>query len=257
MTIENVKDIIRKDILCFLPLIQEEYKISSDKILPIKKHTEDCISFSRGTISFFVREGKIYYPLDAIEVFETFPKKKSFSSTFHGVSFEDYLTTNTTYFDYIHHVIADGLTVIDYYRESTLHELLHLCGGSGGSPLEEGFNELKTRELAQKYGIRIAAVGYQKEVEIAKEMQSIFGVDTINKITFLPIEERREYLYCNFGMEALIFYDKVRHSMEKESKSYASRIQTIRNPFYKAELYSKIHYPNTWNIIENYKNNRK
>jgi len=65
---------------------------------------------------------------------------------------------------------------------------------------KEGINELKTRELAQKYNIKIAAYGYSKEVEMAKKMQKIIGKETMDELTFIPRYERIVFLRDKLGI---------------------------------------------------------
>lgn len=145
------------------------------------------------TISFICHEGKLYLPVRAYRFFDKVRNLKEYNSE-PGLRIkeENYLKTKATYKDYIEHVIKGGLTTRDYFLESLLHEAFHLCGSCGGYPLFEGINELKTRELAYKQKIVIAATGYQKEVEIALKLQEIFGKNGMDVIAFKHnnLEER-------------------------------------------------------------------
>lgn len=102
------------------------------------------------TISFSVYDFKLFLPLCAYDVFEVIKKHKNYGTKKVSYDYTKYLETNSTYEDYINHVIDNGLTVREYFLESLLHEAMHICGSGGGRPLEEEINELKTRELAQK-----------------------------------------------------------------------------------------------------------
>lgn len=255
MNRELIVEDIRKKILCYLQVIQDEYPVSMERIMKIKTDLNSKIHFSHGTITFFVRDNELYLPEDAFAVIDEFSKLEEYGSTNNtGVRVEDYLKTDATYMDYVKHVITDGLDVLSFYEESLLHEVMHMCGGSGGALLDEGFNELKTRELAQKYGIKIAAVGYQKEVEVAKRFEDILGTDVCSKLTFLPLEERNDYLYSIGGSDLVGFYNQVRNTMEKEGKEYSRNVSEVRNPFVKVKLYDKVSYKNTWDVIERYMN---
>ena len=255
MNRELIVEEIRKKILCYTTLIEDEYPVSKSRIEEIRNDLNSKIHFEHGTITFFVRDGELYLPEDAFAVIDELKELKEYGTTSNtGVSVEHYLDTKTTYMDYIKHVICDGLDVLSFYEESLLHEVMHMCGGSGGSLLDEGFNELKTRELAQKYSIKIAAVGYQKEVEIAKKFEQILGTDVCDKLTFLPLEERNDYLYSVGGSELVGFYNQVRNTMDKEGAEYRKNLDTVRNPFVKAKLYDKVNYKNSWDVIERYQN---
>lgn len=206
------------------------------------------------TITFFVSNGKLFLPTVAYEIFSVLMKHPNYSSNLgNRVREENYLDTNTTYDDYIKHVIEAGLTPYDYFEESLLHETMHLCGSGGKIPLEEGINELKTRELAQKYHIKIAAMGYPKEVEVAKQLQDIIGRDTMSEIAFLNPRMAIDLIRKTNGVEVANLYQDIRNCMIEQSKNYNDKIHEIANPIEKARVYSKIDYSKTQLLISEYK----
>lgn len=251
---EHCKKIVQKTILSYLPLIEYEYSIKKEEIKNIATNIDNIIEYSEDTISFFIRDGVLYLPA-VFPLFEKLKKHKNYNTCKDtGVPSDKYLNTDATYTDYINHVINDGLDVIDYYKESLLHETMHLCGGRGYTPLEEGINELKTRQLAQMYDIKIAAVGYQKEVEIAQELEKILGNYTMNQIAFMNNREINDYLNFYHTEEEINLYNEVRHTMNVEGYEYYTKVSSIENPFEKAKLYDSIEYKKTKAIINNYYN---
>ena len=148
------------------------------------------------------------------------------------------------------------MSVYDYFEESLLHETMHICGSRGGYPLEEGINELKTRELAQKYNIKIAAYGYSKEVEMAKKMQKIIGKETMDKLTFISRYERIVFLRDKLGDEVAELYLQISDEMTKKSEDYYKKISQVSDPFEKAELYDNIDYTELYQIVDDYMDNK-
>lgn len=127
---------------------------------------------------------------------------------------------------------------------------MHLCGSTGGNPLDEGINELKTRELAKNYNIPIAAMGYSKEVEISLILQDIIGIDIMNELTF--IKDKYNYLYNVLGIEYADLYNKINSLMLNNSLSIS-----IKDPYEKAKKYSKIDYSIVIDILNGFKSNKK
>ena len=154
------------------------------------------------------------------------------------------------------HVIESKMDVYKYFEESLLHEAMHLCGSGGSLPLAEGINELKTRELAQKYNIAIAAYGYSKEVEIAKKLQEIIGKEIMDELTFVSNENRKDYLYKMLGNEIANLYELLSNEMIKSSNNYYYNISQISDPYEKAKLYETIDYRQINILLDNYLNNK-
>lgn len=234
------KDLIKvkKMILELLQLIKKEYKVSEDLINDIIDNIDNKVYFQNSSISFFVSNGKLYLP----ELAYSLLKSNGNKTNLYGVNIDDYLNTQNTYYDYINHVINDNLTPFDYFSESLLHEVMHLCGGKGGNPLQEGINELKTRELAKKYRLCIAATGYQKEVEVALKLQKIIGKSIMDVIAFKSVDRAFEYIKENDSIEHAELFLKTYSEMIKVNDYYQIQIESITNPYDKARLYETIDY---------------
>lgn len=147
-----------------------------------------------------------------------------------------------------------GLTVEEFYLETLLHETTHLCGIGGATAIREGFAELKTRELAQKYGVKTSACGYPKEVKIAYQLQNIFGKEIGDKIAFARDDnEISKIIYESHSSKGVDLYFNVANSMEEQFESYKSkRYPSVLGPLKKMSAYNKIDYSKTNQIIRNY-----
>ena len=247
---------IRTILFKYIEIINKEYKNS------IKRNdNEDIIVLNSGdTISFHVIKDQLYLPLKAYEVF---PKLREFSNF--GSNREDkrevfeYLDTNTTYADYIRHAIVAGLSEYDYFEESLLHEAMHLCGSGGGTALEEGINELKTRELAVKYNLKTSGYGYPKETEAAKKLQEILGKDIMDELTFINPDDRYVFLSNTKRVEIAELYRIISLIMANISFDYSHSLSHISDPFEKAKLYDSLDYSEVFGMLDSYKkdhNNR-
>lgn len=251
---------IKELLVLYIKVIVKEYGdyIEKKPLATAIKNPNSLVSFDDSdSISFFVKNRKLFLPKIAYEIFplltqdSRYGKKKD-----NKKSKDDYLNTNTTYDQYIDYLIEIGATPIDFFKENLLHEAMHICGNIGGSPLEEGITELKTRELAMKYGIKISGYAYPKEVEVVKKIQDIFGKEVMDELAFIPLNERTNYLKESIGSDAADLYKKVSRDMELSSKNYYNKIAKIRNPYDKAFAYSMINYASTHEIINEYQNNK-
>lgn len=203
------------------------------------------------SISFFVRDNTLYLPYQAYSVFEKFKEKENYGISKKVYKVEEYLNTSSNYNDYINSVIENGFEPLDYFLDSLLHEALHLCGSAGKFPLEEGINELKTRQLAQKMNIGIAGVGYQKEVEIAKILETIISKEVMDELTFIPYSQKYDYLEKNLGIQFAELYYNISTAMNNK---FNKEIFLTTNPYKKAELYSQINYDEVYNLLEEFQN---
>ena len=203
------------------------------------------------------KNGILLLPKVAYKIFPLLKNYENYGTKLNSHrNIADYLDTNTTYRGYITHLIESGMSVYDYFEESLLHETMHICGSRGGYPLEEGINELKTRELTQKYNIKIAAYGYSKEVEMAKKMQKIIGKETMDKLTFISRYERIVFLRDKLGDEVAELYLQISDEMTKKSEDYYKKISQVSDPFEKAELYDNIDYTELYQIVDDYMDNK-
>ena len=246
---------IEKLLVQYINIIAKEYSNSCAKNV-IKKISdgEKIVEFNTTqAISFFVRDGVLLLPQYAYSIFFAFKELENYGAKPNNHrNISDYLDTNTTYYEYINHLIESGMSVYDYFMESLLHEAMHICGSCGGTPLEEGINELKTRELAQKYNITIAAYGYTKEVEVAKRLQNIVGKEIMDVLTFVPYYRRKDFLSMKISTEVAELYELLSTKMIEKSKEFYDRIGQINDPFEKAKLYEEIDYSEIYLLLEKY-----
>jgi hypothetical protein len=251
--IEDKNNII-KLLLNDIRIIISEYNNSIEPDTVNYLLTNNLVEYSNAnTISFFVRDGILYLPKRIYDLMPIFKGHELYGiSPNDGRKPEDYLDTNTTYYDYIDHFIKAGLTPYKYFEESLLHEAMHLCGSLGGNPLDEGINELKTRELAQKYGIKISAYGYPKETEVAKTLQEVIGKDVMDQLAFKKISKRRDFLIEKVGIEKADLYKKVFKDMILLSDEFLKKMETISDPYAKAGEYKKISYAEVLEYIDEY-----
>ena len=185
MNINDVKNSLISEIEKLVEIIKKEYPNLVD--IPIEYDLKKVVHIEEtGTISLFVSDKNFYFPLDAFKVLGTLKKIPGFGMMKnHKTCDQDNMIINdNTYITYIKHVFLKGLTPEEYFKEILLHETLHFCGSGGGTAIREGINELKTRQLAKKYGLLTSSCGYPKETKIAYELEKIFGEDIINKISF-------------------------------------------------------------------------
>lgn len=251
------KDLLKiKELLFqYINIILKEYPNSNRKnIIDKINNGEEIVKFNEtNTISFFVKDNVLLLPKVVYSIFPLLKKYPNYGTKLNQCrSSKDYLDTNTTYVEYINHVIEGALTIYDYFLESLLHEAMHICGSRGASPLEEGINELKTRELAMKYNIKIAAYGYYKEVEIAKRLQNLIGKEVMDDLTFVEIDRRLDFLSMRVGLELAKLYELVSIKMREKSKEYFDNMAFISDPLKKAQLYDEIDYSDILIIIDNY-----
>ena len=246
---------IKTLLLKYIQLILNSYSNCDNKrIMDAIEHNFEIVKFnSSNTITFIVRDGVLLLPKAAYQIFPLLEQYDNYGTKLDNTrNIEDYLDTNTTYMEYINHLIEGGISVYEYFKESLLHEAMHICGSEGGTPLEEGINELKTRELAQKYNIKIAAYGYSKEVEIAKKLQQVIGKGIMDELTFIPSYKRKEFLVDRLGKDIGELYRLISDKMIEKSKSYYDNLFQVNNPFEKARLYEDIDYTEVHQIIDNY-----
>ena len=246
---------IKELLLEYIKLILKNYSnCDKEKILNSINNDDKIVEFNTlDTITFIVQNGVLLLPKAAYKLFPLLKQNENYGTKANNHrSIEDYLDTNTTYMEYINHLIESGMDVYDYFEESLLHEAMHICGSQGGTPLEEGINELKTRELAQKYNIKIAAYGYSKEVEISKQLQQIVGKDIMDELTFIPKHKRKEFLIHKSGEDVAELYKLLSNKMIEKSSNYYDKLFQVSDPFEKAKLYEDVDYTEVYQIIDNY-----
>ena len=247
--LEKIKDLVLK----YINVIKEEYPECNLKMLNKRlENNEEIVEFNEAdTLTFLVKDAKLLLPKAAYKVFEIIKQDKNYGINKDNFrSFDEYMDTNTTYMAYVKHLIEAGLSVYDYYEESVLHETMHICGSVGGSSLEEGINELKTRELAQKYQIKIAGYAYSKEVEVAKKLQNILGKEIMDELTFIPTNLRYNFLKDKIGIEKANLYKKISFDMFYIAREFFRDSVRTSDPIVKAELYEKNDYSEIIKYLE-------
>ena len=260
MDIDNTKKELIKEIDKLVKIIKTEYPDLVD--IPENYDLNEIVHIENtGTISLFVSKKNFYFPTDAFKILDIFKKIPGFGSVKnHKTYTEDNIIINdNTYMTYIKHVFLKGVTPVEYFKEILLHETLHFCGSGGGSAIREGINELKTRQLAQKYGLITSACGYPKETKIAYELEQIFGEETLNKIAFSNNYEKLKKILDSVSPNAMSFFQKLDTAMEKEfyNKYMKYDFPGLTGPLKKTKKYNSIDYTSAYEIIDDYKKNEK
>ncbi len=263
--IEKDKEEITKIIKEYVRIILNEYKDIPSNIREKLKKIKD-FSFlvkihDTKTISLYVTsDSVIHLPIGAYHVINELAKLEEYGSNKKHQTHDNnnMILNDNTYLDFVEHIILKGATPIEYFKEILLHEVMHMCGSDGAYALAEGFNELKTRELALKYNLETSCCGYPKETRIAYLLQELFGKDICDRLIFKDLNERLNILNKEIGEDAARLYLDVFNSMEPEFNPYINKkypgINGIKN---KCLSYEAIDYSVAYNYINQYKNNRK
>lgn len=256
MNVNDIKNSLISEIEKLVEIIKKEYPNLVD--IPIEYDLKKMVHIEEtGTISLFVSDKNFYFPLDAFKVLGTLKKIPGFGMMKnHKTCDQDNMIINdNTYITYIKHVFLKGLTPEEYFKEILLHETLHFCGSGGGTAIREGINELKTRQLAKKYGLLTSSCGYPKETKIAYELEKIFGEDIINKISFSKSYREIKEILDSVSPEASSFFFSLESIMEKEfhNKYMKYNFPGLTGPFKKTQKYNSIDYTKAYALIDEYK----
>ena len=260
MNIEKIKSELIDEIEKQIKIIKNEYKdlINIEKSYNLKKQVH---IMNTGTVSLFVKNKNFYFPLDAVTALEKLKKIPGFGINKNHKTHtnKNVILNNNTYLSYIKHAYLKGLTPIMYYKEILLHETFHFCGSGGGSALREGINELKTRQLAQKYNLLTSSCGYPKEVKIAYQLEQVLKEDTINKIAFSKNDEEIKNILNKISPEAVKLYFNLEKSMNEEfyHKYMKYNYPGFLGMFKKTIKYHNINYKKAQKILENYIKNKE
>lgn len=258
VNINDIKNSLISEIEKLIEIIKKEYPnlvdIPTDYDLKKMVHIEQT-----GTISLFVCNKNFYFPLDAFKVLGTLKKIPGFGiMKKHKTCNQDNMIINdNTYITYIKHVFLKGLTPEEYFKEILLHETLHFCGSGGGTAIREGINELKTRQLAKKYGLLTSSCGYPKETKIAYKLEKIFGETIINKISFSKNQCEIKEILDSVSSDASSFFFSLEVLMEKEfhNKYMKYKFPGLAGLFKKTQKYNSIDYTKAYALIDEYKRN--
>jgi len=261
--IENDKKRISQLFQLYTRIILNEYKdIIPEKIrqrLVETRNFEDCIKIENTgtiTLSAHPETGTIHLPLDAYSTLKALSKLPEYGSDRDHKTHTDanMLINDNTYRTFVEHIILKGETPVEYFEEILLHETMHICGSHGSDALSEGFNELKTREIARKYNLPTSCCGYPKETKIAYELQQVFGKTICDKLAFSDLITRFHILRDEIGDDAVRLYADVYASMDRQFKPYIEKkypgIDGVRS---KCDEYDKIDYSDIHKTINKYK----
>lgn len=256
MDINNIKNNLIFEIEKLVEIIKKEYPALVD--IPADYDLKEMVHIEKtGTVSLFVNKKNFYFPLDAFTVLETFKKIPGFGmiKNHKTCTKDNMILNNNSYITYIKHVFLKGITPKEYFKENLLHETLHFCGSGGGNAVREGINELKTRQLAKKYGLLTSSCGYLKKTKIAYELEKIFGENIINKISFTKNHEEIKEILDSVSPEATSFFFNLEEIMEKEfyHKYMKYPFPGVMGPFKKTQKYNSIDYTKAYKLINEYK----
>ena len=251
----------------YVKIILHEYKdkVPTDIKEKLSKITDykDLVQIEdTGTISLFAKtsDSTIHLPLDAYKAIQALSQLPEYGLDKNHQTHDknNMLINDNTYRDFVEHVILKGEMPVEYFREILLHEVMHICGSGGASALAEGFNELKTRELALKYDLETSCCGYPKETKIAFELQQIFGKEICDKLAFSQLKERFTILREELGEEAVSLYADVYSNMEHQFRPYMDKnypgVTGIKE---KCDAYDKIDYSKVYDSLNQYKTKKE
>ena len=255
--LKNYVNIITQEYGSYIPLNR---KTELDRI----DNYEDEIKIENtGTITlyYYNSDKKIHLPELAYDVINEFKKNKLYGSEpNHSPSNgKDLIDNDNTFEDYIEHAIKIGISPRTYFSENLLHETMHFCGSDGADPISEGLTELRTRELAKKYGLLTTGCGYPKEVKLVKKIENVFGKDICSKILFeRGFNRKKKIILENLGKTEAELFDKIFQITSKKFNEYIRKSYNgIDGPYKKAEMYNKINYSEVDYIIEEYERGQK
>lgn len=256
MNTNDIKNNLIYEIEKLVKIIKNEYPNLVD--IPVDYDLKEMVHIKEtGTISLFVRGRNFYFPLDAFRVLEALKKLPGFGMMKkHKTCSEDNMIVNdNTYMTYLKHVFLKGLTPEEYFKEILLHETLHFCGSGGGTAIREGINELKTRQLAKKYGLLTSSCGYPKETKIAYELEKIFGESIINKISFAKNYSEIREILDSVSPKAAHFFFNLEETMEREfhDKYMKHKFPGLTGPLKKTQKYNSIDYSKAYALIDEYR----
>ena len=132
---------------------------------------------------------------------------------------------------------------------------MHFCGSGGGTALREGINELKTRQLALKYGLLTSYCGYPKETKIALELEKLWGSHVIDKIAFSKNDNEIREILDRISPETTNLFFTLQATMEKEfyNRYMKHEFPGILGPLKKVIKYNSLNYTDAYKLIEQYK----
>lgn len=264
-TLNNIHKKLSEKIKKYIHIIRKEYEdyipIEDLKRLDnIKDYTEILKIYDYGEINAYANEKSVNMPLCAEKVIKFFSKIPGYGINKKHKLYDknNMIINNNNFFTYVKHVFISGIDTEGYYDDILLHEVMHFCGGDGGSVLKEGINELLTRKIAQKYNLRTSSCAYPKEVRLAYELVDIFGEDIITSLAFIKdFNKEIEFIRNSLGDAAAKLYFQVRNESEKEFKEkyylHMKKFSGVIGVAKKILFYKNIDYSNSYKEIHEYK----
>lgn len=265
-TIINTKRVLANDMKKYVELILEEYgqyipETTKEFLKSIDNYSDRIVVQDTGTISMFATDAEVIMPEGAYKIFKYLKMVPGYGINKKHRTYKDgEIVNENTYYDYMKHVLVSGMSVEEFFRDTLLHETMHFCGSDGGNAMREGLTELKTRELAQKYGLKASRCGYPKEVDIVSKFQEIVGDDIANRITFAESNRKIDMILKeNCGEDVARLYFEISRLMDEElNKKYDhSKFGGVLGPIKKAKAYSSIDYSKIYEKIEAFKRERE
>lgn len=263
--IDGTRRVLADDMKKYVELILKEYgacipESTREELGSIDDYINNIVVEDTGTISMFAEGTSVIMPEGAYKIFKYMKLVPGYGINKNHKSYADgEIINDNTYFDYIKHVLISGMDVEEFFRDTLLHETMHVCGSGGADAIREGFTELKTRELAKKHGLKASRCGYPKEVGIASEFQELVGEDMGNMITFAE-DDKQIYAVlqekCGDKIANLYFEISSLMNEELDRKYDHSKFGGLMGPIKKAQAYSSIDYTKVYEKIEALKKER-
>lgn len=251
----KIKDFVK----IILKEFGDKFSLEHRKYLNRLLENEHNAVMQSGNINCYCSNGKIFYPLDYYNIVNQLKSTDKRFGTEPGKIFvndENKIVNDNDYSAFFQYSIVAGLTPREIFEAFTLHETMHLCGAAGYELLSEAFTELKTRELALKYGINAACCNYSDEVKIAMELQKIFGKDLCDCLTFVPNDMKVSFLKRVSKLEFATLYERINDELNFQMIKYQKERNdaTGLNGIEKVlSLYSKKDYSEIYKLLDDFK----
>lgn len=263
--IEEIKEVLANKTKEYVEIIKSEYKdyIPKERMdfLNSIENYKDIIKIEEtGTISLFVKNDKIYFPLSAFKILNLMKFIPGYGINKKHITFENKeIVNDNTFNTFMKHLYIAGVKPEGYYLEILLHECMHFCGCNGSFALTEGLTELKTRELAKKYNLLTSGCGYPKEVKLVSKLQDMFGEELCNQIAFsTSYIDTLEEIKKEKGIKGKSFYEELFILTEHQFEPYISKSYPgILGPLKKTKSYENINYDKAYELIRKYEQSLK
>ena len=265
LNIEKTQEYLALQVELYIKLIIKEYgkyipKYIIEHLNGITDYKQIIKIYDYGEINAYANIGRINMPLCANKVLNKISKIPGYgiNKNHKPNNGKTSVVNNNNFGTYLVHAFISGTDARGYYDDLLLHETVHFCGGDGASILKEGFVELLTRMLAQKYNLRTSFCGYPKEVKLCYKLMEIMGEDTIKRLAFMTnVKSEIMYLRETLGDDIAELYIKVYEIAEREFYfkyySHMKQFNNILGIFKKILFYKNIDYSQVYSIIDEYK----